>query len=216
MSICIATNIAEGIKGAIREQIQGMHTFVPGKIVSYDPASGTATVQPIMQITKPDGTKMDYPQISGVPVTCPQGGGQNASIGFPIKAGDGVMLLAAEKSLDYWMYGRETDTDLSFDLSNSVAIPGLFNSGSKAMQEANNNDCIVIMQGDSVIKLKGDGVEIESDGVKFAISGGKIVIEGDIEVDGKITATGEVESRGKKLASHTHTDSEGGQTSAPN
>lgn len=215
MGVCTTTNIVDGIQGAISEQISNMHTAVPGKIVSYDAASGTATVQPVMQITKPNGEKIDYPQISGVPVTCPQGGGQNASMGFPIKAGDGVMLIASEKSLDYWMYGRETDTKLSFDLSNSVAIPGLFNGGSKAMKEANDNDCIVLMQGDSVIKLKGDGLEIESNGVKFAISGGKIVIQGDIEVDGKITSTGEMQANGKKLSTHKHTDSEGGQTTAP-
>ena len=57
---------------AIQEALKGVHTSMPGKIVSFDPSTGLATVLPTMKFRKPDGTTMEYPQITGVPVMFPQ------------------------------------------------------------------------------------------------------------------------------------------------
>lgn len=216
MGVCPLTTFADSVSRMIDEKLNSMHTAVPGKITSFDPSTGLATVKPIMQIEKPNGERMDYPEISGVPVCIPQGSSQGAVISYPVKEGDGVVLLAGEQSLDQWLYGRETDTDLRFDLSNSMAIPGLFQTGSDALQKACSEDAVVIQNGDTVVSFSSNKIEMESGGVKFAISGGKLTIEGDVEVTGKVTTTGEVEARGKKVSTHTHTDSSGGRTTSPN
>ena len=108
--------------------------------MSFDPGTGLATVLPTMKFKKPDGTTVDFPQVTGVPVVFPQSMGQQATIAYPVKAGDGCLIIVAEQSIDYWLYGQETDTDLDFDLTNSICIPGLFAKANPVMAEACNGN----------------------------------------------------------------------------
>ena len=161
----------------VKRAIQGIHTAMPGTILSFDPATCRATVQPGMKFKKPDGTTMDYPQISGVPVAVSQGSGNNAAVAFPIKAGDGCILIIGEQSLDYWMYGQETDTDLAFDLTNAMCIPGLSAAGSPAMAQACSENCVVMTSGGTTVKLKDSAVEIDAPDVQIK---GNLVVQGSL------------------------------------
>lgn len=49
----------------------------------------------------------------------------------------------------------------------------------------------------------------------ITIHGGTVVIEGDLDVNGQITSTGDTTAGGVSLQQHTHTDSVGGTTSPP-
>ena len=75
----------EQVKETVNTLLAQVHTCVPGKIVSFDPATCQATVLPSMKIKKPNGEKMDYPQITGVPVVFQQGMNQEATVAFPVK-----------------------------------------------------------------------------------------------------------------------------------
>lgn len=185
------------VKKTAKKATEEMHTAVPATIKSYDPSTGLASVQPVAKFKKPNGETMDYPSISGVPVVFPQSA--NVTIAFPIKAGDGCLLVFGEKSLDYWLYGKETDTELSFDLSNAVAIPSLKNTGNPAMQKACSEDAVVLQSGGTTLTVKS----------------GVVVIDGDLQVTGKIDAVGDVTGSGISLATHTHTGDSGGSTTGP-
>lgn len=185
------------VKKTAKKATEEMHTAVPATIKSYDPSTGLASVQPVAKFKKPNGETMDYPSISGVPVVSPQSA--NVTIAFPIKAGDGCLLVFGEKSLDYWLYGKETDTELSFDLSNAVAIPSLKNTGSPAMQKACSENAVVLQSGGTTLTVKS----------------GEVVIDGNLTVNGKIDATGDVTGSGISLATHTHTGDSGGSASTP-
>lgn len=185
------------VKKTAKKATEEMHTAVPATIKSYDSSTGLASVQPVAKFKKPNGETMDYPSISGVPVVFPQSA--NVTIAFPIKAGDGCLLVFGEKSLDYWLYGKETDTELSFDLSNAVAIPSLKNTGSLAMQKACSENAVVLQSGGTTLTVKS----------------GEVVIDGNLTVNGKIDATGDVTGSGISLATHTHTGDSGGSTSTP-
>lgn len=87
----------QSVKDTARKAVDNVHTAVPAVIISYDPASGMAVVQPKAKFKKPDGKTMDYPSVSGVPVVFPQS--QNATIAFPVKAGDGCLLVFAETAI---------------------------------------------------------------------------------------------------------------------
>lgn len=188
----------QSVKDTAKKATEEMHTAVPATIVSYDTDSGLAVVQPQARFKKPDGNTLSYPTINGVPVVFPQS--QGASIAFPIKAGDGCLLVFSETALDYWLYGKETSTDLKFDLSNAIAIPNISTAGNDAMREACAEDAVVLSAGETKIKVKSDGV----------------YISGNLKVDGKIEATGDVVATGSvSLASHTHTGDSGGTTSRP-
>ena len=186
------------VNKTIRQAIDGMHTAMPGEITGYDPVTGLASVQPMAKYRKPTGETMDYPTITGVPVVFPQS--KSVTVAWPIKAGDGCLLIFGETALDYWMYGKETDTSLKFDLSNAIAIPGLLATGNAAMRTACSEGAVVIASG-------GTSLTVGSDGVTIA---GKLVVEGEIVAASDITA-----SRSISLASHTHTVDSGGSTSEP-
>lgn len=181
------------ISDTVKRGISGIHTAMPGKVLAFDPAKCIATVQPAMKFKKPDGKTMDFPQITGVPVVFPQGAGQNTAVAFPVKAGDGCLIVVAEQSLDYWQYGQETNTDLAFDMTNAICIPGLFTKGNDAVQTACAENAVVLKAGGTVLKVAPDGVTIT----------------------GKLTVSGEVVGSGVALSTHTHTGDSGGTTSAP-
>lgn len=188
----------ESVNKVAKKTVSQIHTAVPAVITAFDAGKGLATVQPKAKFKKPNGETMDYPSIGGVPVVFPQS--QNVTIAFPIKAGDNCLLVFGEKALDYWLYGKETDTELNFDLSNAIAIPSLATVGNAAMQMACDEDAAVVQAGDTVLKVKGDAV----------------YIKGDLKVEGKITATDDVlANESVSLANHIHGGDSGGTTSKP-
>lgn len=181
------------VLNAGKEGLADVHTAIPGKIVAVDPTTGTATVLPVMKMKAANGTSLDYPQISGVPIVFPQGAAQSVSIAYPVLPGDGCLLIIMEQSMDYWMYGRETGTNLKFDLTNAVCIPGMFATPSPALMEAVATSSIVLQAGGTSLKVGPGGITITGD----------------------VTVSGDVRASGKSLASHTHTDGDGATTSGP-
>ena len=105
------------------------------------------------------------------------------------------------------MYGQETDTDLAFDLTNAICIPGLFVKPNPVVKDACDNNAIIVDVKGTRITVKKDLVQIDSKKVK---------INGDIEVDGSITATKDIIASSRvSLTNHTHTGDSGGSTSQP-
>lgn len=188
------------LKKMARSEISGVHTALPAVIKSYDVDKGLAIVKPKAKFKQPNGKTIDFPEISGVPVVFPQNKG--FTIAFPIKAEDECLLIFAEQSLDYWLYGKETDTELKHDLSNAVAIPNISRNGNPNMKTACDEDAVIVKVGETELKAKKDGVYIK----------GKIEITGDVKITGKVDTTGDVTACGKSLMNHTHTGVHGGTT----
>jgi len=149
--------------------MNGMHTAFPGEIVSFDPSTCRATIMPKMFFRIPSGGTLPYPNVSGVPVVIPQSAAQGTTIAFPIKPGDGCLVIVAEQSLDYWMYGINRDgnegSDLGFDLTNAICIPGLFVTPNAALAKACAENAVVIQSP-------------------------KVIVDGDLHVDGDLTVSG--------------------------
>jgi hypothetical protein len=123
---------AEIISEAIEQRLYDLHTGLPAKVVSYDGATGTAEVLPLLKrvFRNEDDLLeiMDAPPLFRVPVIFPRGGGY--SIRFPIQADDIVYLAFAERSIDRWKEAPAGDTvdpveTRKHALSDAVAIPGL-------------------------------------------------------------------------------------------
>lgn len=171
----------EQIKQTMAAGLDQVHTCTPGKIVSFDPATCQATVLPAMKIKKPDGKMLDYPQITGVPVLFPQSSAQGVTIAYPVKAGDGCLILFAEQALDQFLYQRDTGTDLKFDLTNAVAIVGLFAQGNSVMAEATSSNAVILDAKGTRVKVQGGLVQIDAAAVK---------INGNVTITGDLTTTG--------------------------
>ncbi len=162
-------------KNLVEDFIKGIHTALPGKILNFDPKSGLAAVQPLAN-NGSRGNRLLYPPVYGVPVLFPQGWGQKISLVFPVQAGDGCLLIMAEQALDYWLYGQETGLELRFDLSNALAIPGLFSHPSELLTEACLEQALILEAHNKRIKISSNGLEIT----------------GDLIVNGQIKATEDI------------------------
>lgn len=174
---------AEQVKETINATLAQVHTCVPGKIVSFDGSTCQATVLPAMKIKTPKGEMKDYPQITGVPVVFPQSSAQGATIAYPVKAGDGCLILFAEQALDKFLYDRDTGTDLKFDLSNAVAIVGIFAKGNSVMAEATSSNAVIVDVKGTRVKVQSGLVQIDAAAVKI---NGNVTITGDLTVTGGV------------------------------
>lgn len=92
------------IRAVVAADRAGLHTSMPGQIKSYDAATQTATVQPMMRVSYVDSagdrqTEALAP-IANVPVVFPRGGG--FFISFPLADGDGVDLAFSESQIAAW------------------------------------------------------------------------------------------------------------------
>jgi hypothetical protein len=93
---------------------------IPGEVLSYDAAKGTATVRPLYKPVV-NGKKLDMPDLYEVPIDQPRTAGMG--ITFPIPAGTKVLLSPQMRAMDDYEEGSGgTAYDArSFHLSNMRA-----------------------------------------------------------------------------------------------
>ena len=175
----------EAIRKNITHMINGVHTAFPGRIEKYDPEKNLANVQPVMKYKKPNGDIIDYPLLTGVPVWFPQTFGQKATIVYPIKQGDECLVICAERPIDYWLLGKETKTDLMFDLTEAVCIPGLFAKPNVLAKKAVEDEAIIAQLEDTYIEIKKDDIRLDSQKTINVYALDKVTVDAAKDVDVK-------------------------------
>jgi hypothetical protein len=92
------------IRAALDAMQARLHTAMPGFIVSYDPNTQTAVIQPTIMAEFRDQSgvwhPVKLPVIPDVPVQITGGGGFSAT--FPLKQGNEGWLIFAERCIDGW------------------------------------------------------------------------------------------------------------------
>lgn len=151
------------LRNAVMRILNGVHTSMPGIIVSFDPLQNRAVVQPALNKKYVTGP-MALPIVNNVPVIFPP------NVVFPIIPGDYCLLVFSERANDLWLAngGQVTPDDpRKFDLSDAVAIPGLkpFN----ASFPSNDNTSYQISFEGSSITIKANGDIVINTGSKVAI-----------------------------------------------
>lgn len=140
------------LKQAIQYNLLGIHTALPGQIESYDYSQQKADVKPLIKRNYKDGEVTALPVITSVPVIWPRAG--NASLTFPLNKGDGVLLVFSERSMDTWLsIGSDAvpGDPRKFDLSDAIAIPGLYPFCTSGLAE--NNADVLLRHGEAKFKL---------------------------------------------------------------
>lgn len=174
----------QNMQDMINNGIGGIHTACPATIVSFDAGTCIASVKPEMMYYKTDGDTIDYPIIIGVPVFMPRAG--TAQITYPVKEGDSCLLVFSERSLDEWLGKGSTDNHdpRRYDLTDAFCFVGMCPSQS----------------------ISADNVEVINGGTKISLTPGNAInIVGNINVQGTITCSGDVQGGGISLIGHTHT-----------
>lgn len=112
-----------------RKVLADLHTALPGRIVSYDDSTMTATVELGIQRQYQDKEPQTYPLIDDVPVILPAF--KTCQIRPPASELNGCTCLVVftERSIDEWLNGDGEPVPpfetRRFSISDAVAIPGL-------------------------------------------------------------------------------------------
>lgn len=157
------------LKDAIQSVVNEIHTAIPGKIESYDPSTKKAKVKPLIKRWFYDGSLLSLPVIVDVPVIFP--GTKDFILHFPLKSGDGVLILFSERSMEYFLSNNMTDSEpgdpRTYDINDAIAIPGLFSFGSPG-KVASGNAEVEILYKNASIKIDDSGnVKINGDSKNF-------------------------------------------------
>lgn len=183
----------ENLAAAVQELLNGVNTSAPGRIVSYDAARNRATVRASLPKRIADGSDLAPPETFEVPLAHMAGGGARVSV--PVKAGDGVLLIFSQRSLENWLQGSDVapDDPRVFDISDAIAIPGL-SAGGPPVDPEN----LVMSMGESTISIKpGEEIEIKTTTLKIKAE--------TIEIDCPMTTSnGDIVAGTISLRHHIH------------
>lgn len=113
----------------IEQYAASLNTAIPGRIITYDPETQKATVQPTIQRVLNSGDIINPQPIAGVPVIFPSG--NSGILSFPIVPNDKVLLVFSQRSIDRWVFGKGEDPinprdRRKHDRADCVAIAGLY------------------------------------------------------------------------------------------
>lgn len=131
----IAPPLFEVLMQLKEEIFKTVNCVKPGIIQSYDSATGTAEVQVAFRQANAAGQTTPTIVLVDCPVVTIQGGGAGAF--FPIKKGDGCLLLFADQNIDYWfLNGKEAALPASarmHDLSDGFVLVGVNSLSTKLL-----------------------------------------------------------------------------------
>lgn len=128
-------SLAEAFRNAFDESMLEVRVALPCKVVSYDAATRTVSVTPLVgrYVRNLEGVERaeSLPVLNTVPVVFPGGGG--AEVTFPIQPGDTGELSFHDSSLDEWKASDNQPViarDIrSHALTDAVFRPGLRSPG---------------------------------------------------------------------------------------
>jgi hypothetical protein len=146
--------LSEAIQTVIWSVLSTVNTCLPGRIESY--SDNKASVQPLIKRKNLSNTVETLPIISNVPVVFPRT--QTTGITFPIKKGDGCLLVFSQRAMERFLSSGEIvepGDSRKFDLTDAIAIPGLFSFNASAL--ASNNTDVEIHNNNQKIVIKENG-----------------------------------------------------------
>ncbi len=151
------SDILHQLRQVVDDRLRRVNTCLPGRVDSYDAQTRTAEVTPLVQERYADGTLLPPPSIAGVPIVMP--GGASSGLCIPIAAGDIVLLLFAQRSIDGWKSdGGSVDPQDArmHSLADAVGIAGLFPSTTSHV----DGDGLLLYNGQAKLRLHNGTVAL--------------------------------------------------------
>lgn len=199
-------------------------TCLPGIIQSFDATKMTCSVQPTIQgqFRNPQGVWQNktIPLCVDCPVQFPGGGGFLMT--FPLAAGDEVLIHFASRCIDGWWQAGQVSPQAQLrmhDLSDGFVspkvysipkIPGSISTTAAQLRTLDGTAHIELAPGGIVNALAPGGMNVTGNlnvigGITCGGgSGTEAVINGNIQLNGSMIATGEVTASTIPLSSHIH------------
>ena len=195
-------------KGEIKVQL-------PCKVVSVNNSGNEVSIQILDYTSDQQGNLVEYPIIPNVPIRQPMDSGK-AFIRLPIQVGDTGTIEFFDSDVSdvlatgVYSYTEEEDWhSINYGLFTNGFLPDnklfTFDTNSKIIIGTKDGQFTFKVGAGNELTISAPSVSITSD----------VTVNGNLNVSGNVTASDCISS-GKSGSSHTHTDSQGGSTSAPN
>ena len=204
------------VNAALRSTQAKLWTSLPGIIQSFDPVAMTCVVQPAIQVfvTQDDGSMVltELPLLLDCPVQFPAGGG--CTLTFPVKPRDECLVVFASRCIDSWWQsgGIQAQAELRMhDLSDGFALLGFRSqprvisgiSGSAAQLRSDDGQAFVeINPASHAINATTTGAMTASASGGITLTAPLVTINGDVQVNGRIDAVGDVKAGSISLQTH--------------
>lgn len=236
------------VEAIVEHSLWDLHTCLPAKIITIDYAQQKATVQPLIKERNRDAKAndkglQDMPVIQGVPVVFPSA--NTGILTFPIKAGDIVLVVFAERSVDNFVFSDGTkpvdpDDFRKHNYTDAFCIAGLYPF--KKALGIHQTDAVLRMNCGSAnecsIALKPSGEIVATSPVKIitnapitevntevaninasesvTIDSPQTTCTGELRVDGGVSVGNDVNTdAGISLNQHPHVGNLSKETSPP-
>lgn len=185
MSVNEQSRIASMLRGFVDDMLYDVQTNIPAVVTSVNYGNGTLSAKPLIKTKKKGGQMYEEPMVHDVPILTAAGNTGKAKMTFPIKVGDKVVLIMAN---------RDTGTLLNSS-GGSIVEPemdkplGWYPIGAHAclFVEADAND------------IDPENIIIKNDKAKFTITNSSTKIE-TAGGSAELKASGELDVNGAKIS----------------
>ena len=183
----------ELLEQAKNNAMMDVRVSMPARIVSFDPATKTASVEIGLKMVNADDTQSEYPPLVDCPCLFTRGGGFH--LVHPYKAGDKGIVLFSDRCFDGWFQAGQVAPPMDFrvhSMSDAYFIGGA--------------DCL-----DDVSPIVSDAMFIGKDDNSAGVT---IKASGDIDLNGvNISPSGIITlPNGTILNSHVHGNVQSGNS----
>ena len=183
----------ELLEQAKNNAMMDVRVSMPARIVSFDPATKTASVEIGLKMVNADDTQSEYPPLVDCPCLFTRGGGFH--LVHPYKAGDKGIVLFSDRCFDGWFQAGQVAPPMDFrvhSMSDAYFIGGA--------------DCL-----DNVSPIVSDAIFIGKDDNSAGVT---IKASGDIDLNGvNISPSGIITlPDGTILNSHVHGNVQSGNS----
>lgn len=178
-----SASIRKYMQNYIRENVDDM---IPAKVISYDPNTNRATVQPLISIQDQQGNKHPRAALSNIPVYRP--GGNGFFISFPLKAGDFGWLKSSDRDYSLMLQSEKTEapnTERFHSFSDGMFFPDTLSGWSNNV--SGDDLSIRNKSGTTSLGMTSGGMAISAANTTWT---GNTAQTGNLAVTGKVSATG--------------------------
>lgn len=166
------------IEGWTTDQLNNVYTALPGIVKEYDSAKNRAVVQPFGNYKATDGRQFPYPKIHNAPVFFPCGLGGKAGITYPVKSGDGCLIIfSMEQMEDFLSDGKSDNLDpRKHSINDAIVFAGLYSQAVQAQKT--NSDDVCIFHSSAKLWLNDSEFCGNVGGTGFRFADGDLVVNG--------------------------------------